>query len=94
MINLNPPFINTQMPETFPDHIKFVIDAPGIRQLLRETVGENGSPKYMGMYKNYCYIRIDLRDKSWRPTMTYEWLYRNTPPLIDNPLAIELLKKP
>lgn len=93
MVNLNPPFINSQIPETFPDHIKFVIDAPGIRKLLYDTVGEKGSPKYLKMYKDSLYIRIDLQDKTWRPTMTFEWLYRNSPPLIDNPLAIELLKK-
>jgi hypothetical protein len=64
--------------EEFPKHIKFVKDTPKNRRLLEEKIGENSSI----ICDDYSYIEINTKDNTWRNCLSFEWLYRNPPPLI------------
>lgn len=74
----------TYLSETIPNHIKMVKDTYKNRDILREILGD---PKLL--YNEFAYIEVNLIDKTWRSTFSYEWLYRNQPTLI----SIEELKQ-
>ena len=63
--------------EIFPEQIKFVKDTNENRKLLEEKLG-----KCKFLFDNYSYIEINTKDNTWRTCMDFEWLYRDTPPLI------------
>jgi hypothetical protein len=63
--------------EIFPEHIKFVKDTNENRRLLEEKLG-----KTKFLFGDYSYIEINTKDNTWRNCMDFEWLYRDTPPLI------------
>ena len=64
--------------ETFPPHIKFVEDNPANRKLLYEKLG--GS---LLCFDERTYIEVNTHDKTWRTCFSFEWLYRDAPPLVE-----------
>jgi hypothetical protein len=63
--------------ENFPEHIKFVKDTIENREKLKSLLGEPAL-----MFDDFVYIQINIEDNTWRTTFSYEWLYRNQPPLL------------
>jgi hypothetical protein len=64
--------------EVFPNYIVYVVDNPRNRRVLNKLIGE---PQIEP--KGYTYIEIDLLGDTWRSCLGHEWLYRNTPPLVE-----------
>ena len=63
--------------ETFPENIRFVRDNPYNRIYLIEKLGK---PKFL-IESESAYIEIDMNTKTWKNTYSFQWLYRNPPPL-------------
>lgn len=63
--------------EIFPDNLKYLKDTQNNRVLVGNILGKASLE-----YVDISYIEIDLNDNSWRTCFNFEWLYRNTPPLI------------
>lgn len=62
--------------ETFPENLKYVRDTPENRERLKEKLG----PERI-YTKDITYLEVDTNNKSWRICFSFEWLYRNPPPL-------------
>ena len=76
--------------ETFPEHILFMKDTNENRGILTLQLSDQKIEPLMS--KDFTYIEINLVEKSWRVCNAFEWLYRNSPPLIDIEDLLSLIK--
>jgi hypothetical protein len=63
--------------EKFPDNILYVKDTDENRRKLTEKLGKT---RIADLW-DYSYIEINKDTKEWRTCFSFEWLYRNPPPL-------------
>ena len=73
--------------ETFPEHIKYIKDTDNNRGVLTLKLG---NPKFVQNWE-HSYIEINTKEKTWRTCNSFEWLYRNQPPLMNINHLIKLL---
>lgn len=64
----------------YPDNTYYIIDTKYNRELLEGNMGKADC-----IFPNHpdwnTYLVIDLNEKTWRNSPSFEWLYRNQPPL-------------
>lgn len=65
--------------EVFPSNIKFLKDTDANRRRLTEKFGLAKS----GDLWDYSYIEVNTDKNEWRSCFSFEWLYRNQPPLVN-----------
>lgn len=63
--------------EKFPENIIYIKDTDENRRKLAEKLGNH---KFADLW-DYSYIEINKNTKEWRTCFSFEWLYRNPPPL-------------
>ena len=73
--------------ETFPENIKYIKDTENNRGVLTLKLG---NPKFVQNCE-YSYIEVNTKEKTWRTCFSFEWLYRNQPPLMNINQLIKLL---
>lgn len=64
--------------EIYPSHIIYLEDDPYNRKKMIEKFGV---PTLSS--SDYTYIELDIDKKTWRSCYTFEWLYRNPPPITE-----------
>ena len=65
--------------EVFPENIRFLVDdeCDINRQQLKEIFGGDWNSKF---HTGHSYLEVDIKQRTWRPCLDFEWLYRNSPP--------------
>lgn len=66
-------------PETYPKNIKYLLDNNTNAELLEQKFGK--PEDYSTPFKGQAYIKFNTDDNTWSYSPTFEWLYRDTPPL-------------
>ena len=74
--------------ETYPDDVKYVVDNDINRLLLTQKLGKTDNV----IIDDRSYILINIGTKTWTSTFTFQWLYRNQPPLLTQDELIDLLE--
>ena len=81
-------FVQPYKEETYPDDVKYVVDNDINRLLLTQKLGKTDNV----IINDRSYILINIGTKTWSPTFTFQWLYRNQPPLLSQDELIDLLE--
>lgn len=84
--------INCFLKETYPEDTYYILDTIKAREFLTLVIGEASI-----IFKNApgwdSYLIIDMKDKTWRNSPSFEWLYRNSPPVIPIRSLCDTLKE-
>ncbi len=68
--------------EVFPEHLRFLRTTEEHVDILTSLLGDTRTIYLLSGFQS-GYIEVDLDKLDWRLCMSYEFLYRTQPPIID-----------